>query len=582
MDLTGQTILNRYHVRALLGEGAMGSVYLADDADLKRQVAFKVLRRELASRPDIVQRLANECQIMARLGPHPNIVTLYDRLVVDGDVILVMEYVPGETLSSLIERTRSMNSGTESGKKTVSLGGAALPVLKISDALELANQCLAGLDFAHGKGILHRDIKPDNIMVTRDHNGRVQAKIMDFGIGKALSGTESVGPMMTLAGAPGPGTPAFMAPEQINPNQFGPIGPAADLYAFGVTLYQMLTLTVPFEGTYTELLIAHTSIEPPDPSLRNPAITPAMRAVLAKSLRKNQEERYRSAEEFRIDLAAVGTGGGTVMLGSAAGFGTAAGKIATRPGGKPIPTQVQNTTAAPRQRSWFVPCLIAFLALSGGGGWAIYKWVHKDPAPIADKQTQVNQKSDVVQAPPKKSAPTSTPAPPTPAPISASASAAATPINTPPPTATPEIPTTPTPPPTPTPFATPTVDPHIDRIRSEWNMMRNDIKTNSVTVDAFEELKGEASKAGMSEMVKDMETYRDKLVTRQKSVPTPIPPSKEKATPTPEPTPPPTPEPTPELTPEPTPPPTETPAKPPVKKRDAKPTPNPWDDVKRQ
>jgi serine/threonine-protein kinase len=230
MDLKGQLILERYRVLALLGEGAMGVVYLAEDVELNRQVALKVLRKELASRPDVQQRLQNECRILARLGSHPNIVTLFDRLVYDDSVVLVMEYVSGEPLTDIISRSHRLTNDPEEAKRTVATGaGMPVMVLRPSDALEIADQCLAALEFAHSKGILHRDIKPGNVLVMRDHNDRLMAKVMDFGIGKALaSGPEPAMTSMTMVSGPGPGTPAYMAPEQIDTLRFGPVGPSAE------------------------------------------------------------------------------------------------------------------------------------------------------------------------------------------------------------------------------------------------------------------------------------------------------------------------------------------------------------------
>lgn len=313
--LTGRVIGNRYRVLSVLGEGAMGTVYLADDLHIHRQVALKLLRHEWVARPDVRQRLEQECRIMARLGSHTNIVTLYDRLEWDGAVILLMEYVAGETVCDVVDRMRRLKEMPDSNRKiTPNIGGASPFVLQISDIIRVVLQCLDALDAAHSRGILHRDIKPCNIILTLDHRGEILAKVMDFGIAKLIAGDDSTAhlPPISQLGAPSPGTPAYMAPEQIDPKRFGPVGPAADVYALGVSMYEMLTLQPPFSGTYTELLIAHTSLQPPDPRQLNPAISPELAQVLLKSLRKEPAQRYSNARNMTLDLQ-VATLPGTTL-----------------------------------------------------------------------------------------------------------------------------------------------------------------------------------------------------------------------------------------------------------------------------
>jgi serine/threonine protein kinase len=329
-DLLDTVISDRYRVLSILGEGAMGLVYLAEDLQLHRQVALKVLRQEWVARPEVRQRLEQECRIMARLGAHSHIVTLYDRLEYQGDIILVMEYVPGETLAEILRRMAELKNFTEDYRRSHPIIAGETPlILGPKDVTRAVMQCLDALDFAHSRGILHRDIKPANIILTRDQNGNIVAKIMDFGIAKVFGAAPSHLPDLTQAGAPGPGTPAYMSPEQIDPKRFGAVGPGTDLYSLGVTLYEMLTLQTPFTGTYTELLFAHTNQEPPDPRDLNPAISTQVYRVLAKALQKSPEQRYANAFNMKLDLDFASNPGTTLSAHLRPGYGDPRSRRAT-------------------------------------------------------------------------------------------------------------------------------------------------------------------------------------------------------------------------------------------------------------
>ncbi|NLV44833.1 MAG: SUMF1/EgtB/PvdO family nonheme iron enzyme [Candidatus Hydrogenedentes bacterium] len=299
-DFANTVVGERYRIISLLGEGAMGNVYLADDEYLKRKVAIKVLRDEWGGRLDIVKRLENECRLMAHLGQHPNIVSLIDRQVMDGKTLLVMEYAPGETLSQIINRTVQIykSKGPEGLSKE---RDESLPMILTPDiAYEIATQCMTALDYAHGKGILHLDIKPGNIMIQSDSLGNVNAKLMDFGIGRTRIDANLVSAVtaLTFTEGAGLGTPAYMAPEQIDPERFGTPGPAADLYSLGVTLFEMFTLQLPFLGAYTEVLHAHANTRPPNPRDYNPELSVNLSRVILTALRKSPGNRYHSASEM--------------------------------------------------------------------------------------------------------------------------------------------------------------------------------------------------------------------------------------------------------------------------------------------
>jgi serine/threonine-protein kinase len=239
--------IGRYKIEAELGEGGMGAVYRAHDPMLERQVAIKVMSPALASDQNFVQRFLLEARAVARIE-HPNIVSVYDADMADGLYYLVMEYVSGGSLEEAMQR-----------------GGLHLP--QIAQILE---EVAAGLDYAHQHGMVHRDIKPNNILF--DEQGT--AHLADF----ALVKSDQVS--LTQVGQTF-GTPAYMAPEQIEGQQ---IGPYTDVYALAIVTYQMLTGQLPFDGSILTSL--------------NPTLPPAVQAVVLKGMAKNPSERYGSAGAF--------------------------------------------------------------------------------------------------------------------------------------------------------------------------------------------------------------------------------------------------------------------------------------------
>jgi len=279
----GGLIAGRYRLLRPLGEGGMGNVYLADDLVLARQVAVKTVRPELSDNEEVRSRIKRECRLHAAIGAHPNIVTLYDTVEENGHIYLVMEYFAGETLA---------------GRLAAANGCRGLP---LNTALDIVRQLLRALACIHGRDIVHRDIKTSNILLQLQPDGRYLAKLTDFGIARA---EVEAGAMtrLTSLGTQAPGTPVYMAPERIDPQTFGDVSPASDLYAVGIILYELLTGQPPFTGTMTEIFSGHLVQQPVLTAL--PASLPIrLHAVLHTALAKQPAERYQDAEDF---LAALG------------------------------------------------------------------------------------------------------------------------------------------------------------------------------------------------------------------------------------------------------------------------------------
>jgi serine/threonine-protein kinase len=265
--------LGKYEIQAELGRGGMGIVYRGYDAALRRPVAIKVLPPQLTYDAQFVQRFQQEAILAANLR-HPNIVTIYD-VGQEGDVYyIVMEYLEGITLEALLARQGSM---------------------PFDQALHVLRQVADALDAAHSRGIIHRDVKPANIMIGPD--GR--ATLMDFGLVRAAEGTS-----LTRSGIY-MGTPEYMAPEQALGES---VGPTSDIYSLGVVLYKMLCGKVPFSRS-TPLGVTYAHVNEPPPPLRTirADVPPAVEAVVNKALAKKPAARYQTANVLAADYrAAIG------------------------------------------------------------------------------------------------------------------------------------------------------------------------------------------------------------------------------------------------------------------------------------
>ncbi len=263
----------RYRIVRKLGAGGMADVYLAEDQELGRRVAIKILNDRHAHDDQFVERFRREAKNAAGLS-HPNIVSIYDRGEAEGSYYIAMEHLEGRTLKELIVRN----------------GPTPVPI-----AIDYARQILSAVAFAHRNGIVHRDIKPHNIVVGRD--GRL--KVTDFGI--ARSGASQ----MTEAGSI-IGTAQYLSPEQARGAH---VDQRSDIYSVGVVLYEMLTGEVPFTGdTPVEIAMKHLSTVPSAPSELNEKVPHDLDAIVLRALSKDPESRYQGAEEMDADLGRVARG----------------------------------------------------------------------------------------------------------------------------------------------------------------------------------------------------------------------------------------------------------------------------------
>jgi serine/threonine protein kinase len=260
--------IGKYDVIDVIGRGGMGVVYKANDPHLDRAVAIKMITSGFAENPAQLKRFFVEAKSLASLV-HPNIVTVYDLGDFGGNPYLVMQYLEGEDLDSVL---------------------AARRPLSLLDKTNIIIQVCEGLSYAHQRNVIHRDIKPANIMLSKDGG----IKIFDFGIAKM--GDQSV----TKSASQIVGTLYYMSPEQVNGQ---PVDGRSDLFSTGVVLYQMVTSHLPFEGESTTTTLLKITREPPPP-LKNflTVYPPELEAILLRALAKDREERYQSADELAMDL----------------------------------------------------------------------------------------------------------------------------------------------------------------------------------------------------------------------------------------------------------------------------------------
>lgn len=267
--LIGQR-LGGYVIESLLGEGGMARVYRAVDPNLDRTVAIKVIAPGVAEDPEYTRRFKREAQAVAKLS-HPNIVSVYQFGLSDGVYFMVMAYIDGVDLDWLINDYANENRG-----------------MGYDDLLHIVSQIASALDYAHGQGVIHRDIKPGNIMVTRQ--GR--AFLTDFGLVRDLA-IPTLGEIF--------GSPKYMSPEQAFNS--ATVVPQSDLYSLGIVMYEMVTGRVPFNAPHpNDTAAMHIEDIPPAPHFFNPSVPHAVEAVILRLLEKLPEDRYQTGAAMVNDL----------------------------------------------------------------------------------------------------------------------------------------------------------------------------------------------------------------------------------------------------------------------------------------
>ncbi|MGA2363077.1 MAG: protein kinase [Candidatus Aminicenantales bacterium] len=271
---SGSTFAGRYQVIEELGHGGMGRVYKVFDTDIKEKIALKLLRPEIALDKETVERFSNELKLARKISQR-NVCRMFDLGKAEGTTFITMEFVPGEDLKKFIRKTGQLGAG-----RTVSI----------------AKQVCEGLAEAHHFGVVHRDLKPQNIMVDEDGN----ARIMDFGIARSIKAKGITGAGVMI------GTPEYMSPEQVEGKE---VDQRSDIYSLGVILFEMVTGHVPFEGdTPFTIGVKHKSERPRNPRELNSQLPEDLSRVILRCLEKDKAKRYQTAGELRADLEKVEQG----------------------------------------------------------------------------------------------------------------------------------------------------------------------------------------------------------------------------------------------------------------------------------
>ena len=403
--LIGRLVSQKFKVERLLGAGAMGRVYLAEQTNLGKQVALKVLHNAMSGDAALAKRFYREAKSASMLA-HPNILQIIDFGDDGGLLFIAMELLTGRDLYRVIK--------TEWPFALERIG-------------HIGGQILGALDEAHAKGVVHRDLKPENVMLLDVRGESDFVKVCDFGIAKVASERDGEGSAITMAGMVC-GTPEYMSPEQARGDA---LDGRSDLYAAAVILYQMVVGDVPFRAeSALGVITKHLTETPTPPTQRrqNANIPPALEAVILRGLEKKKDDRFASASEMKAALLescglkrSSSTSNERVRASGIVDIGTAATGVAT-PASVP-----QQPAAGPRGRTGVVVGALAALLIVGGGAYVVVKRQGPTPTPTPTKMPTTEQKQTEQAPTPEKVVQPIPPAPepPTPTIVAAAAPPAA-------------------------------------------------------------------------------------------------------------------------------------------------------------
>jgi serine/threonine protein kinase len=385
-DLVGSILADRYHVIRRIGEGGMGQVYLAEHVKMKRKSAVKVLHQGMVHDPDAISRFNREASNASQIQ-HPNVAAIYDfGETPEGLIYLAMEYVDGEPLTKIIERHGALTAAR---------------------AADIGEQVASALEAAHDMGIIHRDLKPDNIMITRGRAGEDVAKVVDFGIAKAMQADDQKVTKTGLA----IGTPEYMSPEQLGGDQ---LDSRTDIYSLGLVTFNMLTGQLPFPSVVSrEALIMRLTEKPRTlAEIRADVQWPAeLQTVMDKALANHPADRYQHVSQFGRELVtavatmpeSAFTSTGTLELNPVAAAartevrplgGGAAGRRDRSNEDLPVPELEEEKSGSPVAKIFAV---LLFLIIASSSGW--WYWSTHQVAPTVAAVTTPAAPAAAMQTP---------------------------------------------------------------------------------------------------------------------------------------------------------------------------------------
>jgi tRNA A-37 threonylcarbamoyl transferase component Bud32 len=382
-SLIGTVISERYRVDALIGEGAMGRVYRGEHVLMKKRVAIKLMHRELSSVPEIVQRFEREAHAAAHID-HPHVASCTDfGTLPDGTVFLVLEYVEGRPLSALIEEGP----------------------LRLDRALEIAHQIALALDSAHGRGIIHRDMKPDNVLLVERDGGKDFVKVLDFGIAKVQTSASVADRPITQVGLVY-GTPEYMAPEQALGQE---VDARADIYALGVMLYELLAGVRPYGGPVTGLL--GQQLSQPIPLIKDRSgvvVPPGVEAFVRQMLMTDVNSRVGTAREVveKLRILLEATSGDPARRRMLSSHLDDPRIMAQTAAGVPTPRAPARRASDRRGKGRGILLTLALAGLGGGGAFFGLTYLEKHspekttvapPAPPPELLPPNNEPTNLIQ-----------------------------------------------------------------------------------------------------------------------------------------------------------------------------------------